>query len=478
MQISKIDKHKSTLQITLITLSSCLGSLYIGYQIGVFSLASDTTFIVFKTSQENIALYQALLTCFIPLGASVGSLSSGKLLDIFSRRTSSIICDMFGIISSFMSQFSNIKYLPLSRFLAGITTGLNSSIVPLYIQEISPNEVSGKMGIIFNMGINMGIIFATFLGIFFSQKPSQKDEDYWRFVFIFPAFICVSRYLILKFIYNFETPLFYALKSEDYLCEKSLKIIYKNEYVQEIKDQIQNQAQKIKNQKESFKNMISIKYRKRLTIGCLLQIFQQWSGINAVIMYSGQIFGQLLDNDFFQKNMISLLSNIVLFLASFFSSFFINVLGRKKILLWGSALCFLFLGILAIVSGSGFHQETSFLFIFAYYISFNFSLGPLVWLYNSEILPEKGISIATSCNWVAGSIITLALPYLNGNIWPLFAFFAFVCACCVVFVQLLVKETLGKNKDEIGNLYLPEGHLFDENKNLQDGEKQKTYINA
>jgi hypothetical protein len=84
-------------------------------------------------------------------------------------------------------------------------------------------------------------------------------------------------------------------------------------------------------------------------------------------------------------------------------------------------------------------------FIFCYYLAFNFSLGPIVWLYNSEILPEKGISIATLANWYGGTVVTLVLPYFSA-FWPLFLIFGIVCVISTLFCMKYVKETIGKSK--------------------------------
>jgi hypothetical protein len=89
-----------------------------------------------------------------------------------------------------------------------------------------------------------------------------------------------------------------------------------------------------------------------------------------------------------------------------------------------------------------------------YYFAFNFSLGPIVWLYNAEILPEKGVSIATFSNWCSGFILTLVVPYIK-SIYYLFGFFGIVCLLCYFFVLFVVKETRGKSKNDIDNLYLP-----------------------
>ena len=163
-------------------------------------------------------------------------------------------------------------------------------------------------------------------------------------------------------------------------------------------------------------------------------------------MYSGQIFGESI-KDFSYRNAISVLSNVVLLISCVASSFFVNKIGRKAIFIYGSALCACFLFTLSYLSANQI-EGTEFLsvtFIFMYYLAFNFSLGPIVWIYNSEILPAKGISIATLANWYGGTVVTLVLPYFS-VFWPLFLIFGIVCIGCVIFSMMCVKETLGKNK--------------------------------
>lgn len=154
------------------------------------------------------------------------------------------------------------------------------------------------------------------------------------------------------------------------------------------------------------------------------------------------------------------------------SGFFVNRLGRRTILIYGSALSGAFQLGLAILSKID-NKDISFIsviFIFCYYLAFNFSLGPIVWLYCSEILPEKGISIATMCNWIGATIIVLILPYFDA-LWVLFIFYAAICFACVAFTIFFVNETKGKSKMEIANMYLPKDS--DEYKNLSTYSSDK-----
>jgi hypothetical protein len=148
-------------------------------------------------------------------------------------------------------------------------------------------------------------------------------------------------------------------------------------------------------------------------------------------MYSGTIFEKMIDN-FFVKNLMSLISNSVLLIASTLSGFFVNSLGRKKILVFGSLLCATFMALLCLFSILDKAQNFQVSLIFFYYLAFNFSLGPIVWLYNSEILPSKGISMATMTNWICGTIVVVVLPFIK-DLWLLFAFYTAICVFAAVF---------------------------------------------
>ncbi|EAR90160.1 sugar porter (SP) family MFS transporter (macronuclear) [Tetrahymena thermophila SB210] len=468
----KEQNYKSFAKVLAMVLVASIGSLYFGYSLGVMSLAQDTIFAVFDVDSDKKDMYSSLINASIPLGAMIGSISAGLLLNYVSRKNAFIITDIIGVIACCLTQITNINLFLFLRLISGIVTGLNSALVPQYIQEVSPIAISGIMGTIFSMCINTGIIIASLNGQFFQENPTSSDT-YWRYVLLFPLALTVTRTLFLFLFFNYETPFYYILKNEPEKCKQFLEKIYKPQFVDEVQSEVEQQVEKVKQSSEGYLDMFKPQYRKRLIIGCTLQLFQQFSGINAVIMYSSNIFK---DNnyDFRTTNLLSLISNIVLLSAAFLSGFFVSRFGRRAILIYGSALSGAFQLGLAILSKVN-NKDLSMLsvaFIFLYFVAFNFSLGPIVWLYCSEILPEKGIGIATMSNWIGATIIVLVLPYFSA-LWPLFIFYAAMCFACVAFTIFLVKETKDKSKIEITNMYLPKGSEQYNNLSTYSTDKEK-----
>lgn len=111
-------------------LVASFGSLYFGYCLGVMSLAQNTVFSVFGVDKDSENTYSSLLSAAIPFGAMIGAISAGKLLDLVSRKNAFIITDIIGIVTTCLSQITNINLLVFTRVVAGIVTGLNSSLVP------------------------------------------------------------------------------------------------------------------------------------------------------------------------------------------------------------------------------------------------------------------------------------------------------------------------------------------------------------
>lgn len=108
----------------------------------------------------------------------------------------------------------------------------------------------------------------------------------------------------------------------------------------------------------------------------------------------------------------------------------------------------------------------SVVFIFLYYLAFNFSLGPIVWLYCSEILPSKGISIATMFNWLSGALMVFVVPYFLNSLWILFLVYTLVCIGSVGFILIFVKETKGKSKMEIQKMFIPSDAILKERNDI------------
>ncbi|KAL4469180.1 hypothetical protein ABPG72_008920 [Tetrahymena utriculariae] len=426
---------------------SNLGILYFGYQISVMSLAQNTVFVVYGVKENQYNFYSSLLSAAIPFGAIFGAIMPGSLLSHNSRKNSMIFSDIIATIFAFLSLNDDINMLVLTRFLAGIILGLNSSLVLKYTNEITPISLTGTMGIVCSIAITFGILIASVNGQFFSENPNKEDK-YIYFVLLFPVIFTISRPILLLVFFNHETPFYYILNNQSEKCKELLIQIYKPEYVDHILQEVQQEVIK-----QGIQEKTQSQNSKPLLIGCVLQMIQQFSGINAVLMYLGQIF-QKEHFSFRMTNLLTLASNFIFLISAFLSYFFVEKYTRRGILMSGSTLSGAFLFLLAILYIIDNKQLSylSFFLISCYYVAFNFSLGPVIWLYCSETLQSKQFSIATSTNWICATIVVVSMPYFD-KLWPLFIFFSLVCFFCTIFTYLIVKETKDKSKLEIINLY-------------------------
>ncbi|KAL4456292.1 hypothetical protein ABPG74_014253 [Tetrahymena malaccensis] len=429
---------------------SNFGILYFGYQLSVMSLAQDTVFVVFEVKKSQHSFYSSLLAAAIPFGAIFGAIIPGSFLSHSSRKNSMIFADAVGTIFGLIVLTRDINILVLTRFFAGFVIGLNSSLVLKYVNEITPISLTGIMGIIFSISLTLGIMIASLNGQFFSENPTLEDK-YCYFVLLFPLVFTISRPILFLLFFNHETPFYYTLNNQPEKCKEQLKSVYKPEYVEQVFLEVQQEVIK-QGCKETSKSYNS----KRLFIGCTLLIFQQFSGINAVIMFLGQIF-QKEHFSFRTTNFLSLLSNFIYLLASILSTFFVKKYTRRAILITGSSFAGIFLLLLAILQIIDIQQLSflAFFFISCYLVAFNFSLGPVIWLYCSEILSSKEFSVATTLNWISATIVVISIPYFD-HLWPLFIFFSLVCFSCAIFTASVVKETKDKSKMEIIHLYDPQ----------------------
>ena len=226
--------HQSTLKIVLLSLNANLGSFFFGYCLGVLNMALPTLYIVLNI-QESQGFWSGFISASMGVGALIGCSLSAFLLKILSRKKSLIFIDLLGIAGSLLSIIATLPTFCIHRFLVGIATGLNSSIVSLYVREFSPISISGGTGSLNGIIIFVGVVTSYMFGLGFDKIPSEMTNNnnyfYWRFVFLFPIFTCLLRIILLKTIFIYESPLYYMKKNKIAKAENIIKLIYKDIYV-------------------------------------------------------------------------------------------------------------------------------------------------------------------------------------------------------------------------------------------------------
>lgn len=242
-----------------------------------------------------------------------------------------------------------------------------------------------------------------------------------------------------------------------------LESIYYSVYVEEIYEDYKYETKTIHDNKQNWNRQFRRTMKLRTIIGMMLQFFQQACGINLVVFYSTNIIQKLAFQDQKIVLFLTLGTGFILLVTAIFSGYLTNNLGRRITLLYGQGICaftMLLLAVLnsAIESPSKEIQIIYVVLIYVFIISFGLSLGPTIWLYNAEILTEKGVSLATTVNWICCFTIGLLVPQTyktissNSLVYLLYVF-GVLSAFGLAFIYYFVVETKGLDCKEVNDAF-------------------------
>ena len=399
------------------------------------------------------------------IGCIVGGSVAGFISLVLGRKKGLILSALLFILSgygaAFPEQMSILGMQPLVSFIfyrivGGIGIGLASMLSPMYIAEIAPAGIRGKLVSWNQFAIVLGILIVYFVNWFIAR---QGDEQWnittgWRWMFlsgIFPSLVFI---ILLLFIP--ETPRYLVLKNKH---NKALNVLRRTvgekEAVSGMKEIIETLTIKSAHWL-SFGGFVII-------ISILLAAFQQLIGINVVLYYAPEIFqntGTKIDISLLQTILVGAVNLIFTIIAIFT----VDKLGRKPLLILGGLVMFISM----VVIGFAFYGERmsilALIFILIYIAGFAMSWGPVMWVVLSEIFPNSirgAMSIATATVWITDLIISWSFPVLDNNSWLIgkfhhgFAYwlYAIISLVAVFFVWRLVPETKGKTLEQIEKIW-------------------------
>jgi len=436
--------QSSTFVFTISAVSALAGLLF-GYDTGVISgarLFVQEDFHL-STLQDEVAVAAALLGCLI------GAAFSGPLADRFGRRTVLIQVACLFILGAFGTALSSgMVWLSVGRLVVGIAIGIASYTAPLYISEISPARVRGKLVSLNQLMITIGILVSYLVD--YALTASRG----WRWMFGLAAI--PGLILLIGLLFVPESPRWYV---KQLLGDRAREVLAKIRKPFEVDSELAEIEASFTQQEGSWRELWSPNLRPALVIGVGLAVFQQFTGINTVIYYAPTIF-QLAG---LQSKASAILATagvgVVNVLLTILALELLDRVGRRPLLIWGLIGMVLSLALL----GIGFLTQnptpalawTSMICVMAYVACFAISLGPIFWLMIAEIYPLKlrsrAMSLAAAANW--GSNFLVALTFLTlldalgrpGTFW----LYAFVGIVALVFVLRLVPETKGKTLEQI-----------------------------
>jgi SP family xylose:H+ symportor-like MFS transporter len=461
-------QNGSKLYIFGITLVATLGGLLFGYDTAVISGAVDSLKVFFHLNAETFGdaanFYHGATVSSALIGCIIGSSISGLFASFLGRKKSLFAAAMLFFISAcgaacpeflfFSKGDSSISVLiafNLYRIIGGIGVGLASAICPMYIAEIAPANIRGKLVSWNQFAIIFGMLVVYFVNYFISKGESSEwlNTEGWRYMFASNAVPAALFGLLLVFVP--ETPRYLALAGQE---KKALNILTKingSKIAADILEDIKATAHH-----EKVEKVLTYGWMV-LIIGILLSVFQQAVGINVVLYYAPTIFKGLgFGNDAAMwQTVIMGFINIVFTLVAIFT---VDKFGRKPLLIIGSAG--MAIGMFAI-GGLAFYQVigvSTLIFIVIYSASFMMSWGPICWVLISEIFPNtirgKAVAIAVAAQWIANFMVSASFPVLEHiSMTFTYSLYGVMSILSAIFVWKMVPETKGKTLEDMTRLW-------------------------
>ncbi len=470
MAVETQRKQKTVLGITAV---AALGGLLFGYDTGVIggSQLYFTKYFQLSPGEQGWAVSSALYGCLF------GALASGYLTKAISRKYTLIIAAFLFSISAWGSGIADsLTELVIYRIIGGLGVGMASMAAPMYIAEIAPPKERGKMVSYYQLAVVIGF-FVVFLATYFigggntaglssadiEQIHQHNVSQGWRIMFWSELLPAVAFFFLLFFVPH--SPRWLMLKSRHEDAKKVLARITDNA------EEAAREFAEIERSLSDTRQGHSVKLFSRamglvLFIGVMLSIFQQITGINAILYYGAEIFSNSLGYGPEDALKQQLWLGAVNLICTFIAIYKVDSWGRKPLFIVGTAGMFIGLMVLGLTIYTDQKGVISLLAILLFIGSFAMSMGPVVWVMLSEIFPNRirsvAMSIAVAAQWLFNGLVANSFPLVNNSAFnnesfngalPYFIF-AFFCVVTMVFVWKLVPETKGRTLEEMEELWI------------------------
>ena len=440
--------------VYFICIVSALGGLLFGYDWVVIGGAKIFYEHFFGIADDPLMI--GLATSIALAGCMIGALTAGSLADKYGRKPLLILSAFIFVISSIgTGAFNVFSWFLFARFIGGIAIGIASGLSPMYIAEVAPTSIRGKLVTLNQLTIVIGILAAQIVNwrIAGAHSLDWNVDLGWRWMFWATA-VPAAAFFILGFFIP-ESPRYQAMKGMFGEAEKTLAKIGGNDYADdELKSIKMAKEADAATEKGGLKLLLSKPFRRVLLLGVIIAFFQQWCGTNVIFNYAQEIFqsaGYDVDNTFI--NIV--ITGIANLLFTFVALFTVEKLGRRVLEIMGAAGLggiYLILGACYFFHVSGTAMVVLCVLAIACYAM---TLGPMTWVLISEIFPNKvrAVAVAT-CTfflWIGSFTLTLSFPLLNkalgtsGTFW----IYSVVCFTALLYFLKVLPETKGKSLEQL-----------------------------
>lgn len=422
-------------------IAAAVGGLLFGYDTSVISGA--ILFVRAHFHWDAFATEVAVST--VLAGALLGAATGGYLSDRFGRKplqiANAIVFAGFAVLTGLAGTTSLFL---VGRFMVGFAVGVTSMITPLYISEISPPAIRGALVQLNQLMISVGVAVA--YGVAWMLSKSGN----WRMMFI--SAVIPSIALLIALFFLPESPRWLALKGQLQAARKILDRLYGPSETEVAMSQF---ASVIQVDRVKLRDLFR-RFRKPLVAGIGLAVFQQITGVNAIIYYTPIIMQTAGFNSASGAILVTFMIGSMSVLFAVGAMPLLDRVGRRRLLLISIAGMFACLALLGYCFGMPHVPRLIVIISFLLYLAFfQVGLGPVFWLLISEIYPTQvrgqAMSVASVTIWAADWLVALTFLTLLNHFGPrhLFWLYGLACIAALIFSFYFIPETKGRTLEEI-----------------------------
>ena len=409
---------------------SAMGGLLFGYDWVVIGGAKPFYELYFGIADSPLMQGVAMTTALV--GCLAGAMLAGAAADRYGRKPLLMVSAVFFTVSAVATGlFNDFTLFNIARFVGGVGIGVASALAPMYIAEVSPAQIRGRMVSLNQMTIVLGILAAQVVNLFLARDTAVAESQAWNvewgWRWMFWAETLPAALFLLMCFFIPESPVFLQLKAEPKTDSRQ--------------------------QEAGLSQLMEPRYSRVLLLGLVVAVFQQWCGTNVIFNYAQEIFvGAGFDVDgMFINIVITGIANVVF---TFVALYTIEKWGRRTLMLIGAGG----LGLIYFILGACYFAGLTGILMVALVVAaisvYAMTLGPVTWTLLAELFPHRirGIAMAT-CTfalWVGCCTLTFSFPSMNaalgssGTFWT----YAAICVAAFVFLWRRCPETKGKSLEQ------------------------------
>lgn len=467
VQAQTMPTHVNMAFVALIVAVATIGGFMFGYDSGVINGTQEGLEKAFNLSKLGTGLNVGAIL----IGCAIGAFLAGRLADLLGRRAVMMIAAGLFILSALGAGAAGSSELfILARIIGGLGVGAASVLAPVYISEVVPAEIRGRLSSIQQVMIITGLTGAFIANYVLAHTAGGSTAilwagyPAWRWMFwlqLIPATVYLVTLLLIP-----ESPRFLVLKGRDDQAEQVLARLFGEAHARAKVADIRASLASDHHRPKLSDLIVNGKVRPIVWTGLGLAIFQQFVGIN-IVFYYGSVLWQSVGFSEDDALITNIISGVVSIAACIVTIFTVDKIGRKPLLLLGSAGMTVTLALMAYSFSTGVFAadgtlqlapgigRLAFVSALSYSALFNLSWGPVMWVMLGEMFPNQirgsGLAVSGFAQWIANFAISVSFPALaaGAGLPVTYGFYALSALVSFFFVRALVHETRGRELEEM-----------------------------